>query len=42
MQEMATIIASVTHKGQTTPSITTAHMEAVQKLLKIKNQETES
>ena len=37
MQEMPTIIASVTHKGQTTTSITAAHMEVVQKLLRIKN-----
>ena len=39
LQEMASIIASVTHKGNTTstPAITSAHMEAVQKLIQIKN-----
>ena len=32
IQEMATIIASVTQKGATTLTVTSAHLETVQKL----------
>ena len=42
VQKMASIIASITHKGTatSTPTITSAHMEAVQKLMQIQYQET--
>ena len=41
LQEMANIIASITHKGTATfnPTINSAHMEAVQKLVHIKYQQ---
>ena len=38
VEEMAAIIAGVTQKGMTNLTVTNSHMEAVQKLIQIKNQ----
>lgn len=37
VKEMATIIVDVLQKGTPNPTVTNAHMEAVQKLIQIKN-----